>query len=104
MNVKELFSLEGKVAIVTGGRGLYGASISEGLAEAGAQVVIASRSGAACEETAAALRARGLKASGTPLDLSDDPPSYGSRRRRRTASAASTSWSTTPWTGGAWPR
>ena len=72
MNVKELFSLKGKVAIVTGGRGLYGASISEGLAEAGAQVVIASRSGAACEETAAALRARGLKASGTPLDLSDD--------------------------------
>ena len=42
---KELFSLDNRVAIVTGGRGLYGASISAGLCEMGAQVVIASRSG-----------------------------------------------------------
>ena len=44
-HTKELFSLENKVAIVTGGRGLYGASICTGLCEMGASVVSASRSG-----------------------------------------------------------
>lgn len=71
-NAKELFSLDGKTAIVTGGRGLYGASISEGLCEMGANVVIASRNGAKCEEFAATLREKGYFAVGMPLDLSDD--------------------------------
>ena len=52
MNVKQLFDLKDKVAIVTGGKGLYGASISLGLCEAGATVVIASRNGEKCEEYA----------------------------------------------------
>ena len=38
MNVMKLFSLENKAALVTGGRGLYGTAISEGLCEAGAKV------------------------------------------------------------------
>ena len=71
-HTKELFSLEGKVAIVTGGRGLYGASICEGLCEMGATVVIASRNGAKCEEFAETLRAKGNKAYGMSLDLGDD--------------------------------
>ena len=71
-HAKELFSLEGKVAIVTGGRGLYGASISEGLAEMGCAVVIASRSGEKCDEYAATLREKGYKAYGMSLDLGDD--------------------------------
>lgn len=71
-HTKELFSLEGKVAIVTGGRGLYGASISLGLCEMGATVVIASRNGAACEEYAAELRSKGYSAIGLSLDLSND--------------------------------
>ncbi len=37
-HTKGLFSLEGRVAIVTGGRGLYGANISLGLCEMGAMV------------------------------------------------------------------
>ena len=69
---KELFSLDGKIAIVTGGRGLYGASISEGLCEMGATVVIASRSGDKCEEFAQTLRGKGYSAIGLSLDLSDD--------------------------------
>ena len=71
-HAKELFSLDGKVAIVTGGRGLYGASISEGLAEMGCTVVIASRNGAKCDEYAATLRDKGYRAYGMTLDLGDD--------------------------------
>lgn len=71
-HARDLFSLEGKVAIVTGGRGLYGASISEGLAEMGAAVVIASRNVKKCEEYAATLREGGYSAYGMELDLSDD--------------------------------
>jgi len=71
-HVKDLFSLENKVAIVTGGRGLYGVSICAGLCEMGATVVIASRNGAACEELAKNLRKQGYKAIGLSLDLSSD--------------------------------
>ncbi|MBO5652867.1 MAG: SDR family oxidoreductase [Clostridia bacterium] len=71
-HAKELFSLENKVAIVTGGRGLYGASISEGLAEMGCTVVIASRNGAKCDEFAATLREKGYAAYGMSLDLGSD--------------------------------
>jgi len=72
MNVMKLFSLEKKVALVTGGRGLYGSAISEGLCEAGARVVIASRNGAKCEEYAETLRRKGHEACGMALDLADD--------------------------------
>ena len=71
-HTKELFSLRGKVAIVTGGRGLYGSSITEGLCEMDATVVIASRNGAKCEEYAAELRTKGYDAIGLSLDLSSD--------------------------------
>ena len=71
-HTKELFSLDGKVAIVTGGRGLYGGCISTGLCEMGAKVVIASRNGAACDEYAQSLRDQGYEAIGLSLDLSSD--------------------------------
>ena len=71
-NVKELFDLTGKVAIVTGGRGLYGASISRGLFEAGATVVIASRNAEKCMELARELDPACERALGLPLDLSSD--------------------------------
>ncbi len=71
-HTKELFSLDGKVAIVTGGRGLYGGSISTGLCEMGATVIIASRNGAKCDEFAQTLRSQGYKAYGLSLDLSND--------------------------------
>lgn len=71
-HTKELFSLEGQVAIVTGGRGLYGGSISTGLCEMGAIVIIASRNGAACEKYAQGLREQGYQTIGLSLDLSDD--------------------------------
>ena len=68
----EMFSLKGKVAIVTGGRGLYGAGITRGLCEMGAKVVIASRDRAKCEAFAHELEKEGYEALGMGLDLADD--------------------------------
>lgn len=62
--IKEQFSLEGKVAIVTGSSKGIGEAIARGLAESGASVVISSRKQDAVDEVAAAFRADGLKAVG----------------------------------------
>ena len=43
MNVLDMLNLKGKVVVVTGGAGLYGSYIVEGLCEAGATVYVASR-------------------------------------------------------------
>jgi NAD(P)-dependent dehydrogenase (short-subunit alcohol dehydrogenase family) len=72
MHIKDLFDLSGRVAIVTGGTGLYGTPLSEALAEAGAHVVIASRNRQKCEDWAAALRRRGLQASSESYDQADE--------------------------------
>jgi NAD(P)-dependent dehydrogenase (short-subunit alcohol dehydrogenase family) len=50
--VLERFSLEGKVALLTGGAGLYGKQITEALSQAGAITCIASRNLANLEEIA----------------------------------------------------
>jgi len=60
MSILERFSLRGKVALVTGGAGLYGRQIVAGLAEAGAQTYVASRNLEALEKLAAEHRASGL--------------------------------------------
>jgi NAD(P)-dependent dehydrogenase (short-subunit alcohol dehydrogenase family) len=52
MNVKELLSLKGKIILVTGGAGLYGKCIVEGLAEADGTVITASRNLEAGKELA----------------------------------------------------
>lgn len=83
MTIQQLFDLKGQVALVTGGYGLYGSPISEALAEAGAHVVIASRSQDACEETAAELRARGLAASAEGYDQGSEKSILDLRERLR---------------------
>ena len=55
----ELFSLAGRVAIVTGGNGNFGLGLSRGFAAAGAHVLIANRDAASGEAAAAALRREG---------------------------------------------
>src|SRR5690625_2545144 len=72
MKSVELFDMTGKVAIVTGGSGLYGKYISSSIAEAGANVIIASRNKAACELTARTIVGEGFKAEGMKLDLSQE--------------------------------
>jgi NAD(P)-dependent dehydrogenase (short-subunit alcohol dehydrogenase family) len=70
MSILDRFSLKGKIALVTAGAGpLFGSSLSEGLAEAGATVITASRSRARNEEFAAGLKERGLDAVGMEFEL-----------------------------------
>ena len=72
MNVMQAFSLKGKVAVISGGAGLYGRQIAEALAEAGAQTYMASRDTAKLEVQAAKFRAAELDVSVLLLDQSDE--------------------------------
>jgi len=70
--VDQLYRLDGKVAVVTGGAGLYGRHICAALAEAGAHVVVTSRDEVACTDAADELRGRGFSASSHRLDQADE--------------------------------
>src|SRR5262249_47298124 len=60
MKVLDSFSLKGRVAVVTGGAGLFGRQIVAAVAEAGAKTFMASRDVAKSEEEAGKCRAEGL--------------------------------------------
>jgi len=64
-----LFCLEGKVAVVTGGTSGIGRAISLGLADAGADVVASARRQAEIDSTAAEIEARGRKTLRQPSDV-----------------------------------
>ena len=72
MHVLESFSLKGKVALCTGGAGLYGRQIVAALAEAGATTFIAARDVTKLEAVAEEERARGNDVTALSLDLSSD--------------------------------
>ena len=67
----EIFSLEGKTAVVTGASRGFGEAIAIGLAEAGADVVLAARTESALQEVAAKIEALGRKALVVPTDMMD---------------------------------
>lgn len=69
--MSDLFSLNGKVALVTGGSQGIGLMIAGGLVDAGAKVYVSSRKAAVCEAAAAELSQRGLCIS-LPGDVSTE--------------------------------
>ena len=70
--MEDLFSIEGKVALVTGGSRGIGEMIAAGFLASGAKVYISSRKGPVCEATAQRLMEEyGGECISLPADLSD---------------------------------
>lgn len=66
------YSLDGRVALVTGGTRGLGLAIAEALGEAGATVVVTSEDEAQLAPSIATLSAKGIKVSGFRCDVRDD--------------------------------
>lgn len=71
MSIKNLFNLEGKTAIVTGGARGLGAQIAEIFAEAGANVVVCSRKYDACKEKSEELKKLGVDSLAFSCDVAN---------------------------------
>jgi gluconate 5-dehydrogenase len=71
-NPQQLFDLNGKTALVTGGSRGLGLQIAEALGEQGAKIVITSRKQADLDEAVAHLKERGIEASAIAADLSKE--------------------------------
>lgn len=73
MNVKELFDLSGKVAVVTGGYTGIGRQMAEGLAEAGANLVLCARNYDGCVRTAGEIqKATDVEVLAVKCDVTDE--------------------------------
>jgi NAD(P)-dependent dehydrogenase (short-subunit alcohol dehydrogenase family) len=71
MNTLDLFRLDGKTAIVTGGGRGLGRYMAEALADAGANLVLCSRKLEPLEEVRREIEARGGEALASPCDVTD---------------------------------
>ena len=80
MSAKEQFSLEGKVAVVTGGTGVLGGAMARGLAAAGARVAILGRREAIARSVAGDIVAAGYEAIPLPADVLDEDSLQAARK------------------------
>ncbi len=71
MDVEKYFSLANQVALVIGASRGIGQAIAEALGDAGAHVILASRSLEKLQQIAAAMRARDQQASAVAMDVTD---------------------------------
>ncbi|SCL22869.1 NAD(P)-dependent dehydrogenase, short-chain alcohol dehydrogenase family [Micromonospora rhizosphaerae] len=76
MGMSDLFSVEGKTVLVTGGSRGIGLMIARGFVQAGAKVIISSRKADVCETVAKELSAEG-RCEAIPADLSRDAGAEG---------------------------
>jgi gluconate 5-dehydrogenase len=67
-----IFALDGRIALVTGSSRGLGRSMAEGLARAGAHVIVNGTDPARVAETVAAMKADGLSAEGAAFDITDE--------------------------------
>ncbi len=67
-----MFDLSGKVAVVTGGNGGIGLGMAQGLAAAGAAVVIAARNMEKSQAAVKDIEGRGAKAFAVAVDVTDE--------------------------------
>ena len=72
MSIQQLFDLNGKKAVVTGGSRGLGLQIAEGLCEMGAEVLISARKADELEATAAELRAQGHRVKTVAADTASE--------------------------------
>jgi len=72
MNVREMFDLNDKVAIVTGGGRGIGLKMAEGLAEVGANIVLCSRKVENCQKAAQDLAKLGVKTLAMACDVKSE--------------------------------
>jgi gluconate 5-dehydrogenase len=70
-NVKQLFDLSGRVAVITGGSIGLGRQMAEGLAEMGAHLALSARKKERCEETAHDMEKLGVLAAAFACDVKD---------------------------------
>jgi 2-dehydro-3-deoxy-D-gluconate 5-dehydrogenase len=71
MPAMELFDLHGRVAVVTGGNGGIGLGIARGLAQAGADIVVAARNADKTRIAVEQLGGLGVRALGVQVDVTD---------------------------------
>ncbi|GGS65326.1 SDR family NAD(P)-dependent oxidoreductase [Nonomuraea spiralis] len=69
--LRDLFSLHGRRALVTGGSSGIGLAMAEAIGRAGAEVVLAARRPAQLEQATDRLRAHGVTVTGIAADLHD---------------------------------
>jgi len=69
--LKNLFGMEGEVAVVIGGAGELGGALSAGLGQAGAHIVVADTNEDACKSRVEKLQAIGVKATSCTVNITE---------------------------------